>query len=267
MVYELVDHLILNAGQHLLGIGIGAPGLVDHTQGIIHRAVNVEWQEIPLRDLLAKRYNIPVAMANDCQVAALGEYTFGNRDKNRNLAVINIGYGVGAGIIINGQLLPGNPYGAGEIGHVKVVEDGEPCSCGNTGCLETVTSTRSIFRRIRALAPGETAFSDGSAAMDELASQFAAGTPVVNQVIRETARYLAIAVSHLIGVLGPCQVVIAGSIASLGSRLAEMVMEELLLRYRLSLVQEVCIDVTHFGADLVVLGGCALVLPRELGAL
>ena len=278
MVYELVDDLVQRAasplpGSPLLGIGIGAPGLVDHHRGIIHRAVNVEWQDIPLRSLLYERYKIPVYMANDCQIAALAEYTFGEHVKGNNLAVLNIGYGVGAGIIINGQLMQGLPYGAGEIGHVKIVENGEPCQCGNTGCLETVASVRAILRRARALAPERAALYQYEAAasptqaMETMVDQLAAGDPVIHQVLDETAQYLAITISHLVSMMGPCRIVIAGNIARLGNPLVEKIKIALYQRYRLPPVEETTLEITRFGADLVLLGGAALVMPSELGAL
>ena len=267
MVYELVDDLIQRVRGSVLGIGIGAPGLVDNHRGIIHRAVNVEWQDIPLRNLLSERYRVPVYMANDCQVAALAEYTFGGGSKTGNLAVINIGYGVGAGIIINGQLMAGAPYGAGEIGHVRIVENGETCQCGNSGCLETLVSTRAILRRIQTLAPDQAALFQDSAAIQQVARQLAEGDPVVCQVTAETARYLAVAISHMVSLLGPCRIVISGNIASLGSPLIEKVKEELARRYCLPPVQDVTVEISGFGEDLVLLGGSALVIPQELGVL
>ena len=150
LVYELVDELIKLANRPLLGIGIGAPGLVDAASGVLVQSVNLNWRYIPLGNLLQKRFSLPVYMANDSQVGALGMHTFGKQPEDGlPLVVINLGLGVGAGIIIEGKLLHGSPVGAGEIGHITVVSDGEKCACGNYGCLETIASSRSIIKRVQ----------------------------------------------------------------------------------------------------------------------
>jgi hypothetical protein len=141
-VYELIDRLTLAATAPIAGIGIGSPGLVDAHGGVIRRAVNLGWIDLPLKSLLEGRYRLPIYIANDSQTAALAEFTFGAGKEASNLVVIKVGQGIGSGIVLQGQLHYGDGFGAGEIGHLKVVEDGAQCSCGNTGCLETVASQR-----------------------------------------------------------------------------------------------------------------------------
>ena len=115
---------------------------MDATNGIVRRSVNLNWHDLPLRALLEERYGLPVYVANDSQVAALGEYTFGDGPGVENLVVVKVGQGIGAGIVLNGQIFHGETFGAGEIGHVAVVANGRQCRCGNFGCLETVASAR-----------------------------------------------------------------------------------------------------------------------------
>ena len=103
LVYKLIDKLIGIATNPILGIGIGTPGLMDARNGIVRSAVNLDWSDLPLRNLLESRYNLHVYIANDSQVAALGEYTFGQRQETSNLVVVKVGRGVGAGIVINGR--------------------------------------------------------------------------------------------------------------------------------------------------------------------
>jgi predicted NBD/HSP70 family sugar kinase len=117
----IVDSLVAATDGPLLGIGIGTPGLMDPLEGVVRRAVNLEWQDLPLRSLLQKRYALPVHMANDCQVAALAEYAFGQGRGLDNLAVVKVEHGIGAGMILSGQLYYGDSYGAGEIGHITVI--------------------------------------------------------------------------------------------------------------------------------------------------
>ena len=134
-VFQLIDNLLAMTERPVLGIGIGAPGLMDSDQGIVRNAVNLEWVDFPLGKILRDRYHLPVYISNDSQLSATAEYNFGENHRIPNLLLIKVGRGVGAGIILNQQLFYGDGFGAGEAGHIKVDEDGELCRCGNRGCL------------------------------------------------------------------------------------------------------------------------------------
>lgn len=274
LAYELVDALVEVASSPLLGIGAGAPGLVDAVNGVVHQAVNVDWRDVPLRSLLQKRYDLPVYVANDCQVAALAEYTFGSGNSAKDLVVINVGWGVGAGIVLNGQLFHGNPFGAGEIGHVVVLEDGERCQCGSFGCLETVASRRAIVRQAQAIAQNDPhsllhqfAPSPEAITLDAVLQAFEAGDKVVRQVIHEVGRSLGIAAANLVGVLGSCRILIAGSVTCFGQFLLDTIQEEMYRRSLLALARNTEIGIVSLGPDIVLLGASALLLPHELGLL
>ena len=120
LVFQLVDALRADDRSPLLGIGIGAPGVIDTSTGTVRWSVNLNWADIPLGRLLEGRYGVPVVVANDSHAAALAELTFFRRPRPNNLIVIKVGRGVGAGIILNGQLFQGDGYGAGEFGHVSM---------------------------------------------------------------------------------------------------------------------------------------------------
>src|SRR5436190_975579 len=122
LVYELIDRLIATTNKPLLGIGIGTPGLVDTTSGVVLSAVNLDWRGLPLGGLLSARYRLPVYVANDSQLAALAQYMFGGKEYGSNLVVVKVGTGIGAGIVLDGRLLQGDGFGAGEIGRITVLE-------------------------------------------------------------------------------------------------------------------------------------------------
>jgi N-acetylglucosamine repressor len=272
LTYELVDGLVEGTDSPLLGIGIGAPGLVDAVNGVVQRAVNVNWRDVPLRDLLQGRYNLPVYVANDCQVAALAEYSFGNDEDVRDLVVVNVGYGVGAGIILNGQLLHGNPSGAGEIGHVVVEPGGERCQCGNYGCLETVTSRRTIIRRARAIARSDPQSqlhqfspSPETITLETICQALQAGDESVQRMIYKVGQSLGIAAANLVGVLGSCRILFAGSVTCFGPFLLDAVQEEVMKRALSPLAKNTEVGLVSLGSDIVLLGASALLLPNELG--
>ncbi len=272
LVYTLVETLKAAAQHPVLGIGIGAPGLVDAVDGVIHQAVNLNWRNIHLRDLLQERYRLPVYMANDCQVAALGEYTFGENNRGKDLVVIYVGKGVGAGIVVSGRLFHGNPLGAGEIGHVVVAENGEPCQCGNYGCLETVANARAIVRRARVLAHvypqsilNQLVPHPDAMTFETVCEAFAEGDEAARQVIREVGQHLGIAAANLVSVLGGCRILLAGRITCFGQFLRDVVRETLSQRALAALVRSSEIDFVSMSADIILLGAAALLLHEELG--
>lgn len=272
LVYRLIDELISPDDTLLLGIGIGTPGLMDARQGVVRKAVNLDWQDLPLGDLLEQRYRLPVYIANDSQVAALAEYTFGANKSSSPLIVIKVGRGTSAGIVLNGQLYYGDGFGAGEIGHVTVVEEGELCLCGHSGCLETIVSSRAIVRRAQAIARQDPQsvlhkFVDTpeEITVDSVLQAFEVGDQAIQSVIDEVGFYLGIAVANLVGALNIQRIVIAGSVARFGPRLIEQVRRQASQRSLAALVDETKIEATHLGLDIVVLGAAALVLNRELG--
>jgi glucokinase-like ROK family protein len=272
LAYRLVDALIAATTRPLLGIGIGTPGLMDPQHGLVRRAVNLGWRDLPLRDLLAKRYNLPVYIANDSQVAALAEYTFGRTSPTPHLIVVKVGRGIGAGIVINGQLYWGDGFGAGEIGHVQVVEGGECCGCGHFGCLETVASSRAIIRKAQAIARSnpssvlhQFAPSPGAITTEAILQAAEAGDEALRAVITEVGHYLGIAVANLVGALNIQNIVIAGSVARFGEALLEPIREEMKRRSMEMLATDTCVETSQLGQDIVIQGAAALLLANELG--
>lgn len=266
-----IDGLIGVAHSPLLGIGVSAPGLIDATNGIVRQAVNFGWQDLPLRDLLQARYSLPVYIANDGHTVALAEYMFGRRQNAANLVAIKVGQGIGAGIVLQGQLLVGDEYGAGEIGHVVVEENGLPCKCGNAGCLETVASIPAIVHRAQLLAqhdPGSLLLrftTSSEITLDTVLQAFQAGDPAVRQIIVTIGRYLGIGVANLIAALGIRHVVITGRIAPFGQVLRDSIRQEVRRRVLPILAQAAEIEIVVQGPDTVLLGTAALLLTNELG--
>jgi N-acetylglucosamine repressor len=269
-IYTLIDELVAAAGSPLLGIGIRTPGLIDTTSGTVRRAVNFGWQDLPLRTLLRARYNLPVYVANDSHMAALAEYTFGQGKHATNLVVIKVGQGIGAGIVLNGQLFHGDAGGAGEIGHVVVVENGQQCRCGNFGCLETVANTQAIVARAQAIARSDSRsllhqFAAGIEAIDidVVLQAFQAGDQAVQQIILETGQYLGIAVANLVGMLNIQHIFIAGPVAQFGQALQAAIKQEVSKRALPALANATEIEVVNHGPDTALLGASALLLTYE----
>ncbi len=131
------------------GIGIGAPN-GNYFTGSIDFAPNLPWKgKIPLAEMLRERMDIPVALTNDANAAAIGEMTYGAARGMKDFIVITLGTGVGSGIVVGGQLVYGHDGFAGELGHMIVRRNGRMCGCGRQGCLETYTSATGVARTAR----------------------------------------------------------------------------------------------------------------------
>ncbi len=267
LVYDLLDALVATTDRPLLGIALGAPGLIDAVDGVVVQAVNMDWTDLPIRRLLEERYGVPVYVANDCQVAALGEYTLGDADQLCDLVVISGGWGIGCGMVLDGRLHHGNPIGAGEIGHVRVEENGRRCSCGNTGCLETVAGTHGIVERVRALQRERGGADPAEIGFDAVLAMYEAGDEGVREVILAAGRGLGVVASHLAVILGGCDIRLAGHLAALGPAVLDAIREEIAARALTELARRTRVASATLGDDIVLLGASALLLRHELGVL
>jgi predicted NBD/HSP70 family sugar kinase len=189
-----------------------------------------------------------------------------------NLVVIKVGHGIGAGIVLNGQIFHGETFGAGEIGHVAVVDNGERCRCGNVGCLETVASAREIVSQARTLAAHDPdsclhqfASSPEEITIETICRAMEAGDEQVQQMICRAGRYLGIAAANVVGLLSVRRIVIAGSVACLGQVFLDAIRQEMARRALAILANDAEIDLSSIDSDIVILGASALVLNRELG--
>lgn len=135
-------------GKSVIGVGVGAPN-VNHFDGTIKQAANIQWgDDVPLKKLIQQVFNLPTALTNDANAAALGEMKYGGAQGMKNFVVFTLGTGLGSGFVVNGELVYGNSGFAGEIGHVSVNPDGRFCGCGRRGCLETYVSATGIKKTV-----------------------------------------------------------------------------------------------------------------------
>ncbi len=267
LVYDLVEVLKDAATAPLLGIAIGTPGLIDPEQGIVHRAVNLGWAELPLRQLLEERYEMPVYVANDSHMAALAEYTFGDSRESNNLIVVKVGQGIGAGIVLDGHIYYGDGLGAGEIGHLVVAENGEPCSCGNMGCLETTTSTRAILRRATTILRAQgaaTAGEEPEVSWEAVVHGFEGGNGAIHEMIVAAGKHLGVALASLVAGLNIQRVVVAGRVSQFGETLLDAAHREMTRRVLPTLAAKTEIRYATLGSDIVLLGCSAMLLKHEL---
>lgn len=259
-VLALARGLVAGAEAPVLGIGIGTPGVVD-LDGVVVEAANLGWHGIALRDRVEHELGLPVQVANDAHAAAVAEY--GSRHV-ANLAVVKVGVGIGAGIVVNGRLFRGDRPGAGEIGHVRVVEDGLPCTCGNRGCLETVASVPSILRDAVRRSGTPDVIPD-ELPWDLEALEATLGARPVRASIQTAGRHLGAVLANLVAILDVHQIAIELELAGAQDLLFAGVRAEVAARVLPSIASVVEFTETTHHADLVLAGAAAMVLGEELG--
>ena len=132
--------------ENIVGIGIGVPGMIDSKRGEVIYSNNLQWEHFFISKEVEKLTGLPVRIANDANVAALGETKFGCGKEYDNTVLITLGTGVGGGIVIDGKLFEGNRSAGAELGHSVIVADGEQCTCGRKGCLEAYASATALIR-------------------------------------------------------------------------------------------------------------------------
>lgn len=242
LLTALCRDLLAAADRPVLGLGIGSPGVIDPS-GRIVEAPNLSWYDLPLAAELSERLGVPVHVANDANVAALGEYAFGEASGS-GFMVVTVGHGVGAGIVLDGALVRGPRNAAGEIGHVTVVDgpDAPACACGRRGCLETLLAVPALRAKLAGAAQGT---SDA-----ELAS---------------VGRLLGVALAPVVSALNLAEVVFSGPTELLDGPLREAVQTTIRERTMPVIGGELSIRMASLHEDVALRGAAVLVLSGQLG--
>ena len=213
--------------DNVAGVGVGAPGPVDGA-GIIHKAVNLGWNEMNLKQELSTLLSgMRVEGGNDANVAALGEMWKGGGQGYGNLVAVTLGTGVGGGIIINGKIMTGATGSGGEIGHIHVEdEESEACGCGNYGCLEEYASatgiTRLANRKLQASDKGSV-LRQGEVSAKTVFDAVKAGDELAIEVAQQFGEYLGKGLAVIAGVINPEIFVIGGGVSKAGEVLFDYI--------------------------------------------
>jgi glucokinase len=211
----------LPSGQRIAALGICSPGPIDHEAGMIIDPPNLTgWRNVPLRQMLADRLNLPVTLEHDAKASALGEYHYGVGHGQRSMVYIVVGTGVGAAIIIEGQLYRGLHNSAGEVGHITIDRYGEKGSSGINGNVESYMSGPSLVHRYERLLAQAGRQPVNQPVTGELIAQLAAqGEELALQVMTGAGEALGIAVASLAMILDIELYVIGSSVAKAGDLL------------------------------------------------
>jgi N-acetylglucosamine repressor len=272
LIYTILDQLTDKEWKPIVGAGIGTPGLVNTREGVVVNAVNLDWQDLPLAQLLETRYDLPVTVLNDSQATAIGEFVYGGEhNSDDNLIVVTVKQGIGAGILINGRLFQGDGGGAGEIGHVVVQENGAHCRCGKYGCLETVASARAVVQRAAELAPeynnSELAKNPKGISLNAIEGAWQANDPLAQRVVSDAARTLGTSLANLVGALNIQKIVLTGDMVCFGEPWLQIVRVTMSQGALTRIAQETQIEIGRLEFRGCILGASAFMLLEDYSLL
>jgi glucokinase len=267
LVGEAVSQSGVDQGK-LVGVGVGASGLVNPHTGVNVMAPNLGWRDVPIRDTLARQLALPVCEDNNARTMALGEALFGVGQGIHALAFVYARIGVGAGFVVGERLYRGSAAGAGEIGHTTIVPNGgEPCRCGNCGCLETLVSEPAILRLAESLAAQDPEGilvahlrGGGGTDVERVFGAARAGDLATRAMLEERACYMGIALANLVNVLNPDLIVLGGIFAQGQDLLLPTLEKVMRQRAFANLGAQVQIKTTAFGPQAGAIGAVALAL-------
>ncbi len=209
------------------GVGIGAPN-GNYYSGNIEFAPNLVWKGvIPIAEIFSNKFDLPVALTNDANAAAIGEMVFGAAQNMKNFLMITLGTGLGSGLVVNGNLVYGHDGFAGELGHVTVVEEGRMCGCGKRGCLETYVSATGIKRTLFELMATETEdsplrnISFNQLEAIEITKAANKGDVLAQKAFDKTGMMLGSALANTVAHISPQAIFLFGGLAKAGKWIFE----------------------------------------------
>lgn len=242
--------------RKIIGIGVAMHGVVDVEFGLSLFAPNLKLSNIPIKEELEKEFDLVVKVENDARAMALGESWFGKHDYPLSMLTINIGSGIGAGIVLNGKLYHGDNDLAGEVGHMTIDMNGSLCDCGNKGCLQTFATGSAIVNRAnehvtKTVTSGEEVY---QLALD--------GHEEYIKILEETGKIIGIGLTNLIHIINPELIVLGGGVTKSQQFLLTPIKEEIKSRGLTADATQTKVVISKLGDDATLLGAISLLLEE-----
>ena len=224
---DLTKKLIDSCGitiKDILHIGIGVPGIANNETGVVVKAVNISFLDVPIREKMQKYFNVPIYLANDANCAALAESLFGETKGVKNSLTVTIGTGIGGGIIINNELYEGSNFAGGELGHISLIMDGKQCSCGRKGCFEVYASATALKNQAMEVVSknkNTTIYNKVSGDINRVEARVVfecakRKDKVAEEIIDKYIKYLSAGLITLINIFQPDVIAIGGGVSNAG---------------------------------------------------
>jgi len=264
-IHSLLDETSPQIREKIIAIGIGSPGPLSPSKGVIISPPNFTgWSNIPLKEIMEREFGLPTFIENDAKACALGERWFGCCKNTDNFVYLAVGTGVGAGIIIDGDIYRGEGELAGEIGHTTIDINGPRCSCGNYGCLEIYTSVISLIDRIEKEEGLKSLIRDGH--IETLSSFYRSareGNIRAVEILNDYCFWVGVGVVNIINTLSPSAVVLGREALINGSDLIIPRVEKVVAERSFFITsQQTRILASSIGQDTGVIGAATIALQE-----
>ena len=272
-LYEKIEEAIAAYGdEKLMGIGIGVSGMVDCRQGRIIFCPNFSgWDNIPIGSLLEERFQVPAFLDTSPRCMALAEQWFGVGQNVKNQIFATFGYGsIGSGIILESRLFRGGKDFAGELGHVQVVSEGIPCTCGNQGCIEVYVTMPMIVKAIRNAVRENAGYSPikflaesaDDISKDIIVKALNEGDKIVGEIVTVAGEYMGSALSNMANLFNPDLIVLGGGLIDEFPILVDEVIRTIKRKSLVTIQQDLVIKRSALGTDASIIGGALLVIQE-----
>ncbi|WP_078544257.1 ROK family transcriptional regulator [Litchfieldia alkalitelluris] len=272
IIHQIEQILMLYTKERdqFIGIGVGMHGVVNVDKGESLYAPSLNLRNIPIKNKLEDKFGLTVFVENDARVMALAELWFGKGTTSENSITVNIGRGIGAGIIINGKLFYGDHFIAGEIGHMTIDIGGIKCSCGNYGCLEAIAGGPAIAERVkRELSIGKKSIitelvkDNFDLITGKLVHEAAkSGDILCIDILKETGRYIGIGLTNLIHIINPGKIILTGGVSKASDFLLESIIDTMEQRVLTASAKNTEIVVSEFEDYGTAIGAITLILEH-----
>ncbi len=272
LISQLSNHPKVQ-GKKIFGVGLAVAGLINRYQNVIEFSPDFHWEDVDIKKTLNEKFNFEIKFDNVTRVMALGELWYGIGQQVKNFIVINIGYGIGAGIIINGQPLYGSFGLAGEFGHMIMDKDSKMrCECGSFGCLESLASGRAIAQSaLQQITDGRISVLKEKVNGDLLkittkmvAEAARNGDQLSKEIFENAVEYLGISITNLINLLTPEVILIGGGVAQADDLLFAKIQEIVNKRALRTRSRKILLKPVTFGMKAASKGAVALILNEVL---
>lgn len=251
------------APRGLLGVGVGVAGLVDHHLGRLLYAPNLHWEDVPVRDWLQERMQVPVVVDNEANAGAVGELWAGIAAGVRDFVFLSASTGLGAGIVLNRELYRGRGGVAGELGHCTIDVSGPVCSCGNRGCWEIFASEQALRQHLARLVTDTSALAKTASSQlttDVVVGAAQQGDSAAMTALSIVGEYLGVGIANVINTFNPELVVIGGGLAAGGAYILNPARQAVESRALAHPRGDVRIALSGLGHEAGAIGAGALVL-------
>jgi N-acetylglucosamine repressor len=259
------------AVHSLIGVGIADPGLVNTEDGISYSSSTIEfWKQVPLRSVFEEQLGVPTVVESDTRARAVAERILGVGEMAEDMIYVDYGTGIGAGIILDGKLLRGHRWAAGEFGHTHVTENGPACRCGSFGCLEAVAGAAAVQSRIRqALAEGSSSQAQTLAGGDvhkisvwTVMQAARLGDKICTAIVQQVGNCLGLGIADLVNLFNPSLIVLDKRLGLAGQALLDQVVRIVKRKALNHSTEDLVIRFGTMGEEAGVLGMGLLLIDR-----